>query len=1162
MMNNKDEVLQRIAKALLMDYTSVYYINAVTNEYFWYSTDAGYQSLNLEPTGNDFFKDLKRDAVRMIHEEDLHYFLKDIQKDRLLKKMKSGNGQLINYRLLIDGKPIWHSLRIIRAPKQEDDYFVLGVMNIDEEYRKKLELEQADKEREIYNQIAAGLAAHYDTLYYVDIDTGRYFELSSTDIYKSMHIPTVGNDFFTESRKNIRKFVHPDDRERVTNLHFRKQMIKNLENTNTFTTTYRLVIGEKIMHCRYWEIWGEDRRHIIVCIENINAEVKAQKELKESKEKSVIYSQIAETLALKYDLLYYVDSQDNTYTEFTSNPIYRKMELRVSENDFFYDCQTNAEFLIYSKDVKRIRSVLNRDYFITGLEEKKKLIFEYRMILADRVQYTRMTVLWASDKLHFIIGVENIDSEIQKENEHAQALNMANELARKDELTGIRNKTAYGELEAELNKNIQARDCAPFAVVVCDINGLKHTNDTKGHKAGDQLICASSSLICDIFSHSPVFRIGGDEFVVILQGNDYSNRDNLFKMFKEQVSDNVKCDRIPIVACGMSDFTPQTDRSVSDIFVRSDYLMYNHKSELKSLKNLGRETAAKGEEKRTIPPERRKKLDELFEAFSVVGEGDYIYLCDMQYDFSRWSKRCVDAYALPSEYMYNAGDAWEDRIHPDDRKTYHEGVSRIFSGKAGGHDMQYRAQNAVGEYVICTCRGYVIKDEHGEPAYFAGVIRTHTAHGGIDSLTSLRNQYGFFEDLQGNINRNTSMRLAMIGIGKFSEINEVYGYHFGNKVLQAFARYLYQRVGNTGIAYRLDGTKFAVLSLCRNTREIIAGYETFRNHFRKGFDVEDRQVMLDLNAGVINVDHFEIDYQTAYSCLSFAYNESKARQHGDMVEFINDLNDKNRYRLEKLHAIRASIMNGNRGFYVMYQPVVDAKTEKVIGAEALLRWKSKEYGIVPPDHFIPILEADPLFPNLGRWILQKAINDTKLIMEKYPDFVIQVNLSYTQLEKADFVDMVMEVLEENEFPPEHLCFEITERCRLLDMELLKNVVTNLRGHGIKIALDDFGTGYSSVGLVKDLPFDTIKIDRSFVQKIEEDEKERELLGYFVSVAATFGARVCVEGVETAGMRDILQCYKVKSFQGYYYAKPLEFKEFLTRMGKRDAYVIAENASKA
>ena len=145
--------------------------------------------------------------------------------------------------------------------------------------------------------------------------------------------------------------------------------------------------------------------------------------------------------------------------------------------------------------------------------------------------------------------------------------------------------------------------------------------------------------------------------------------------------------------------------------------------------------------------------------------------------------------------------------------------------------------------------------------------------------------------------------------------------------------------------------------------------------------------------------------------------------------------------------------------------------------------------------------------------------------------VINVNLSYTQLEKPDFVDMVIRILNELEYPPEHLCLEVTERCRLLDMELLKNVV-------------DFGTGFSSIGILKEIPVNIIKIDRSFVRMIEENDVDRKIVRSIADLASVFSAKVCVEGIETEGMRDILKSYHVESFQGYYYAKPLMLDQFL------------------
>ncbi len=438
----------------------------------------------------------------------------------------------------------------------------------------------------------------------------------------------------------------------------------------------------------------------------------------------------------------------------------------------------------------------------------------------------------------------------------------------------------------------------------------------------------------------------------------------------------------------------------------------------------------------------------------------------------------------------------------------------------------------------------MLRDQNVNPEYLIGTIKDHGVQSDIDSLTGLRNQYGFFEDLQSGLIAGIPMRVGMIGIAKFSEINEIYGYDFGNLVLQKFGQFLYRFIGRDETVYRFDGTKFVVLSKTHSQEYLEQKYSDLRAKYREGVDIDGRHIMLEFNAGMINVHDFNIDTQTVMACLNLAYAESKTCRHGDSVEFIRDLNIENKQRLEQLHAIRASITKGYKGFFLMYQPVVDVRTEKVIGAEALLRWKNEEYGIVPPDRFIPLLEQDPLFPELGKWILTIAVRSAKRIIEVLPDFTINVNLSYSQLEKPEFVDMVTEILEQEGYPAKNLCLEITERCRLLDIDLLKNIVVRLKGYGIKIAIDDFGTGFSSISIVKDLPFNIIKIDRSFVSSIERDEKEQALIGAFVDMARIYGALVCVEGIETSGMRDILREYAVHSFQGYYYAKPLEYNDFL------------------
>ena len=548
-----------------------------------------------------------------------------------------------------------------------------------------------------------------------------------------------------------------------------------------------------------------------------------------------------------------------------------------------------------------------------------------------------------------------------------------------------------------------------------------------------------------------------------------------------------------------------------------------------------------------ITEEAKRRLDSLYEAFSIVAENNHVFLCDMRYDYSRWSKSLVETFGLPSEYMYSAGKIWEEHIHPEDRRAYSEGVDAVFRGEQTGHDMQYRARRPDGEYDICTCRGLVVTDEYGRPEYFGGAIRNHSQRSYIDTLTGLRNQYGFFADLQNYIKNKTPIRIGMAGIAKLTEINEIYGYRVGNDILQYFGRYLMDNVTSRGGTYRLDGACFAIISATSSEEKLTEQYEEIRSHFRKGIKIDGMDMVLDLNAGMLSLEDFNVDDQTVYSCLNFAYEESKIKRHGDLVSFRNELTEENRKELEKLHVIRSSVAQDYEGFYLLYQPVVDAADEKLIGAEALLRWKNDEYGVVPPDSFIPFLENDPIFPELGEWILSTALKDAKKLLPYVPGFNINVNLSYAQLEKVDFTDMVWNTIRNKDYSPDNLCLEITERCRLLDVDLLRNVIVTLRAGGVHIALDDFGTGFSSVGLVKELPFDTIKIDRSFVRHIEQDENEKRLLSNFTDMAGIFGADVCVEGIETSGMRDIIRDYGIHSFQGYFYSKPIPIEELLDKV---------------
>ena len=1136
----EERVIYARLHALNGNYIVVYVVDPETDRYREFSaTDSYTESFAQEKDGENFFRKVREVARAYNDPASLDLFLDAFTQENVLAEIERNGIFELDYSILMNGKPLHVRMKAAMAKEKEGPRLIVGLMDRETQYRRQEMEKEIERQREVYNQITASLAEQYDMLYYIDIGTSTYSEISSTDDYKKLNVPATGRDFFAESRRSIRKYVHPEDQETALSLHYKDVMLKNLKDRGTFSVEYRLVVNGEVQHIRHTELLASDRKHIIVCIKNIDAEIQARLTQKAAQKKTVTYTQIAERLSAHYDLIYYIDCESSWFTELSTKDISGELMVQSEGEDFFGIARINADRLIYSEDRDRIKLFLDRDNLISRLGQRRQLTEDYRMNVGNgQTQHTRMTVTYSSDHSHFIICVENRDEDVRKEQEQLAALSMANELARRDELTHTKNKTAYHETEKELQQAIDEGNGA-FGILVCDINGLKVVNDTEGHKAGDDYIRSCCMLICRIFHHSPVFRIGGDEFAVVLRGQDFTDRKDLVSRLKRQVEENIRAGEGPVVASGLAVFERGGDRTTEDVFNRADSLMYENKARLKEQKLIQESHTLKEKANiRMISDERRMMLDSLYRAFEIVSEGTYVYLCDMKYDFSRWSKSAVDTYGLPSQYMYGAGDIWENQIHPDDRAAYHQGIDEIFSGNAAGHDMQYRARRTTGEYDVCTCRGIVIRNSAGEPDYFVGTIRNHGIQGHIDTLTGFRNQYGFFEDLDGHIKRRTEVSTVLFGISRFSEINEMYGYQFGNRVLQRFARCAFETTGNTGHVYRIDGAKFAVISNTMTVPELKQEYDRFRAFLHEDFTVDGQKILLDLQCGALQIDNFDIDSQTAYACLNFAYEESKLRRKGELAEFRSEANEDSHQRLEKLHAIRASIMHGFEGFHLLYQPVVDADTEEMTGAEALLRWKKEPYGMVPPDQFIPILESDPLFPELGAWIIRESVLAAKQMLAKHPGFVINVNLSYSQIEQPDFVDRVFRILEETGYPPEHLCLEVTERCRLLDLDLLKNVAVGLKARGIRIALDDFGTGFSAVGIVKEIPFDTIKIDRSFVMRIEENDIDRQVVGSMVDLASIFGVQVCVEGIETAGMRDILRQFRVKSFQGYFYARPL------------------------
>ena len=433
-----------------------------------------------------------------------------------------------------------------------------------------------------YSQISSSLAKDYDAIYYVNIESGKYIEISASSLYQSMNVPKEGVDFYKETRENAARFAHPDDWAFAESMYYRETMLKNLNGRQSYSYKYRIMVGGEARYFQFDVMLSEDGEHFIVCDKDIQDTITTETVLLERQKISITFSQIAESLASNYDVIYYIDVESGDYVGYTSNNIYGELEVEETGNEFFSEAKKNAALLVHPKDRDRMFTVMDKDYMLTALEGRKQFIYQYRLIVDGRTQHTRLSASKSRDGKHMIIGVENIEDEVKKEKEHIRALNTEKELARRDELTGVRNKTAFTELEQSMQDNIEkGMNYLPFAIVVCDLNDLKMINDTKGHKAGDEYIRSSAKLLCEIFDHSPVFRIGGDEFAIVLSGDDFGSRKQLIEKLHRIALSNRNSHEGPVIAVGLAEYDPINDTSVTDTFERADQMMYDDKRELK-----------------------------------------------------------------------------------------------------------------------------------------------------------------------------------------------------------------------------------------------------------------------------------------------------------------------------------------------------------------------------------------------------------------------------------------------------------------------------------------------------------------------------------------------------------------------------------------------------
>ncbi len=429
-----------------------------------------------------------------------------------------------------------------------------------------------------YSDITRSLARDFFRVFCVNTTNNKFVEFIPHEKNQALDIYMLGEDF----RKVVHEFeesAYSEDFDTVHTAFKKDNILKVLCVDTSFSLNYRMLLNGKATYVmlKAARIKQEDPTHILVALSNTDAHMQRIAMYERTMRNSLTYAGIAEALAYDYDCIYYINTKTDEYVEYKSSDQYKELRLPDHGQDFFEFCGGPFFDTVYVDDKDTFLTAVNKKNLMKVLSIDRLFLLTFRIILEGKPTYMRMkaTRMAAEDNHHIVVGLSNIDESIKRRAQYE----LLTEIANRDSLTGVKSKHAYSEAEEHINFEIDKEDCE-FAIAVCDVNGLKQINDNLGHKAGDKYIKDACAIICKVFKHSPVYRIGGDEFTVILKGSDYQYRNELMGTVNKIVEHNRDNGGV-VVSIGLSDFIPGEDKSVSEVFERADALMYKRKVQLK-----------------------------------------------------------------------------------------------------------------------------------------------------------------------------------------------------------------------------------------------------------------------------------------------------------------------------------------------------------------------------------------------------------------------------------------------------------------------------------------------------------------------------------------------------------------------------------------------------
>jgi diguanylate cyclase (GGDEF)-like protein/PAS domain S-box-containing protein len=414
-----------------------------------------------------------------------------------------------------------------------------------------------------------------------------------------------------------------------------------------------------------------------------------------------------------------------------------------------------------------------------------------------------------------------------------------------------------------------------------------------------------------------------------------------------------------------------------------------------------------------------------------------------------------------------------------------------------------------------------------------------------DVLTGLYNRAYIINTLKSEINNVCSnkrnLALMLIDIDKFKNINDNLGCTYGDRVIKIASKRIYGCIRNSGILARTGSNEFGVLfPNVKESYEVVKFAKIIIDKFERPIKINKREIYISISIGTASYPNHGKSFEKLVRNVNIAMYKAKEYCGNSFNVYTSSLNEKIKKEFIIENGLRYALERNE--FSLHYQPIMNLKTNQIVGAEALIRWNHPIYGNIPPDEFIPIAEKKGFIEAIGEWVMRNACLDNKNLQKAgFSPIFVAINISVKQLEKSGFIDLVNRILMDTDLESKYLELEITESISMNNVRNRVAVLKKLRDLGVSLSIDDFGTGYSSLGRLKKLPFSKLKIDKCFVNDINIDICNNKIITTIIEIAKTLNLNIIAEGVETKEQLDFLRKEKCDMIQGYYYSRPIPSK---------------------